>query len=85
MEILSQSFSWLNLLIQIIVAALVLGVLLFFVMYALYFERKVLGWIQVRNGPNRVGYKGLLQSPADVLKLLLKEDITPKKADRFLF
>ncbi|MGD9677940.1 MAG: NADH-quinone oxidoreductase subunit NuoH [Vulcanibacillus sp.] len=85
MEILSQSFSWLNLIIVTILAALLLGILLVFVMYALYFERKVLGWMQVRNGPNRVGYKGLLQSPADVLKLLLKEDIIPKKADKFLF
>ncbi len=85
MEILSQPFSWLNLLILIIVAAIVLGILLVFVMYALYSERKVIGSIQVRNGPNRVGFKGLLQSEADVFKLLIKEDIVPKKADRFLF
>lgn len=85
MEILSQPFSWLNLLILIIVAAIVLVILLVFVMYALYAERKVIGSIQVRNGPNRVGYKGLLQSEADVFKLLIKEDIIPKKVDRFLF
>ncbi len=85
MEILSQPFSWLNLLILIIAAAIVLGILLVFVMYALYAERKVLGAIQFRNGPNRVGYKGLLQSEADVFKLLIKEDIIPKKVDKFLF
>jgi NADH-quinone oxidoreductase subunit H len=54
-------------------------------MYALYAERKVLGFIQSRKGPNRVGPVGLLQSVADVLKLLIKEDITPFKVDRFLF
>lgn len=85
MEILSQPFSWLNLLILVIVAAIVLVILLVFVMYALYGERKVLGAIQLRNGPNRVGYKGLLQSEADVFKLLIKEDIIPKKVDKFLF
>lgn len=48
-------------------------------------ERKVSAWIQLRLGPNRVGPKGLLQSLADTLKLLVKEGMTPGGSDRFLF
>lgn len=59
--------------------------LLFVAMYAIYFERKVIGYMQVRIGPNRHGIFGLMQSPADVMKLLLKEDIIPAQADRNVF
>ncbi len=83
--ILNQPFSWLNLLIIILVAVAVLLIVLVFVMYAIYAERKIIGWIQVRNGPNRVGPWGLLQTVADVFKLLIKEDIVPTKVDKFLF
>lgn len=65
----------------IILMALLLG----FVTYAILFERKVIGYIQNRPGPNQVGPWGLLQTIADVLKLLMKEDIIPSKADRTLF
>ena len=48
-------------------------------------ERKLLGWFTQRKGPNRVGWWGLLQTLADAFKLLIKENITPEKSDKFLF
>src|SRR3569833_3068954 len=55
------------------------------VAYLTLAERKVIGYVQVRIGPNRVGPRGLLQPIADGLKLLLKEIIVPTNANRFLF
>ena len=53
--------------------------------YLVYGERKLLGRLQVRLGPNRAGPFGLLQPVADIVKLLTKEDTVPEGADRFIF
>jgi len=64
---------------------LILVPLILCVAYLTLAERKVIGSMQVRVGPNRVGFKGLGQPFADVFKLLLKEVIVPTNASRFLF
>jgi NADH-quinone oxidoreductase subunit H len=55
------------------------------VAYLTYWERKMIGWMHIRIGPNRVGPWGLLQPIADAVKLIFKEVITPSQADRPLF
>jgi NADH-quinone oxidoreductase subunit H len=55
------------------------------VAYYTYAERKIIGYIQVRIGPNRVGWFGLLQPIADAVKLMMKEIVLPTKADKTLF
>ncbi len=74
-----------TLLVMVVVAAVLLVFFLTFGGVGSYVLRKVAGDIQVRIGPNRVGPYGILQFLADGLKLILKEDIIPAKADRFLF
>jgi NADH-quinone oxidoreductase subunit H len=70
--------------ISLIKIVLVMLVVLTTVANLVYAERKVSAFIQNRIGPNRVGPWGLLQAPADVLKLFIKEDIVPAKANRFI-
>ncbi|WP_058554646.1 NADH-quinone oxidoreductase subunit NuoH [Thiohalocapsa sp. ML1] len=72
--------------LQSIIATLTIILpLLGIVAYYTYAERKVIGYIQVRIGPNRVGWRGLLQPIADALKLMVKEIIVPSKANKGLF
>jgi NADH-quinone oxidoreductase subunit H len=75
-----QTVVWTLLKIMALVVPLMLGVA-----YLTYAERKVIGWMQVRIGPNRVGFQGLLQPIADAVKLLMKEIIIPSGANRSLF
>jgi NADH-quinone oxidoreductase subunit H len=65
--------------------SLVLVLVLTAVTYATLWERKLLGWVQIRLGPNRVGPWGLLQPIADALKLMTKEIVRPASADKALF
>ena len=65
----------------VVVLMIVLGA----VTYATLWERKLLGWVQIRLGPNRVGPWGLLQPIADALKLMTKEIVRPAQSDKILF
>jgi NADH-quinone oxidoreductase subunit H len=81
--------AWLdNLIYMAILMAKIVAVILpliIAVAYYTYMERKVIGYMQVRRGPNRIGPLGLFQPFADVFKLLLKEIILPENANKFLF
>jgi len=73
---------------MVILVAKILAIvvpLILAVAYYTYFERKVIGYMQIRRGPNRIGPLGLAQPFADVFKLLLKEIILPANANKFLF
>ncbi|BCR03383.1 NADH-quinone oxidoreductase subunit H 2 [Desulfuromonas versatilis] len=64
---------------------LIFGVLLTMAAYLVFAERRILGRMQLRHGPNRVGPFGLLQPAADAIKLLTKEDFIPAGADKVIF
>ncbi|WP_413305284.1 NADH-quinone oxidoreductase subunit NuoH [Bacillus sp. 1P10SD] len=85
-DLLQSSPGLFNFAIFFLLGVILLLVVLGFVTYGILAERKVMGYMQLRHGPNQVGGRwGLLQTVADVLKLLLKEDIIPKLADKPLF
>jgi len=73
---------WLHLLVF---ALIIIIFVLLMVMFFIWYERRLIGRIQVRPGPNRAGPFGLLQPVADVIKILTKEDIVPAKGDKIVF
>src|SRR5690606_5880752 len=77
-----------NIQVPVVIVAKIMAIVLPLmgaVAYLTFAERKIIGYMQVRVGPNRVGPRGWLQPIADALKLLLKEIIIPTNANRFLF
>lgn len=85
-DFLPPNLSWLSYVIAgLILTFSVANALLITTAFFTYMERRVLGRFQSRLGPNRVGPFGLLQPFADVLKLVMKEDIRPAAADRLIF
>jgi NADH-quinone oxidoreductase subunit H len=78
--------SWpLALLLMAVKGGIVIGAVLNLVPICIYLERKICAFIQGRVGPNRVGPLGLLQPVADAVKLMFKEEIIPRDADRVLY
>lgn len=71
--------------VKLILVIVVFTLWMLMVPFMIWLERKVIADIQVRIGPNRVGPFGIFQPIADALKLLLKEDITPERADKWLY
>ncbi|MDH3713386.1 MAG: NADH-quinone oxidoreductase subunit NuoH [Gammaproteobacteria bacterium] len=81
-----QLWEWLPVWLQILVKiGIIVLPLMGAVAYLTFAERKIIGFMQVRMGPNRVGPRGWLQPIADALKLMTKEVIVPTNASRFLF
>jgi NADH-quinone oxidoreductase subunit H len=88
--IVEPYWNWLpellrDVIIIVLQIAPLLVVIILCVAYLTFWERKIIGWMQNRIGPNRVGPWGLFQPFADTIKLILKEVIIPAKANRFLF
>ncbi|MEP7278719.1 MAG: NADH-quinone oxidoreductase subunit NuoH [Bacteroidota bacterium] len=84
---LTTSFSpgWALLLEYVLVAVCAIGLFATLGLVLVLMERKVAAYMQIRLGPNRVGPKGMFQSLADTIKLMMKEGLTPDGADKFLF
>jgi NADH-quinone oxidoreductase subunit H len=71
--------------IALVKTAVILFVVLTTFAYAMVFERKIMAWMQLRPGPNRVGPWGMMQPAADAVKMLFKEDLTPNTADPIIY
>ena len=74
-----------TLIVPLLKIAILLNAVLVSVTFLVLMERKVIAWAQSRLGPMRVGPHGILQAIADPIKLILKEDITPARADKWVF
>lgn len=90
--VIQQIFRWLHVpqawvqpAVMLAAAVIILLFVLFVVLYLIYGLRRIMGWIQTRIGPNRVGPEGLAQTIADAIKLLTKEDVRPAMADKWPF
>jgi len=77
--------TWTTVIEMVIAGVAAIGLFAALGLVLVIMERKVAAWIQIRLGPNRVGPKGMLQSLADTVKLLVKEGMTPDGADKLLF
>jgi NADH-quinone oxidoreductase subunit H len=73
------------LVVPLVKIVVILGALIMIAAYMTFFERKLLAYIQIRIGPNRVWPRGWLQPIADSLKLFVKEDVIPARAQKFVF
>ena len=83
---MDAAIQWLNenyVVLALLKIAIVFFVVLTVVAYMSLAERKILGWMQMRPGPNRVGPWGFLQPAADGLKFIMKEDIVPTMVNKF--
>ncbi len=77
--------TWATIIEMVLAGVCVIGLFAVLGLVLVIMERKVSAWIQIRLGPNRVGPKGMFQSLADTVKLLVKEAMTPNGSDKFLF
>jgi NADH-quinone oxidoreductase subunit H len=84
-SVYTRNIDWAHTIITMITAIIIVLSLLLLVAYAILLERKVLGSIQRRRGPNLVGIFGLLQPIADAIKLIVKETILPVSSNKFIF
>jgi len=69
----------------VLIGVTAIGFVAFLGLSLVYVERKIAAWFQQRIGPNRVGFQGILQTVADITKLMLKEPLSPGNSDKFLF